>query len=217
MQDLKEKVVIIIVIILLILAGILFFQQKQNNNRVSKLYQNINQNQEYIFSLEEINADIKYKVSIAKKENEMSIDFYTDGEHTSTLMSKGRVYSIMHDEQQYYEYDSDELEGDFISSGLKEASEKEYLSGTETIEGNNYYYEEYENILSFLILLKSDEHSIVKTKFYFKGDEIKFIKNVIYYEDGSEEEELLSATLDNNVDSSIFEIPEDYAEMEVTN
>ena len=214
MQKFKEKIVIIIIIILIILAGVLFLGRK--NNRVSELYQNIINTKEYIFSLEEMNADIKYKVSIAKNESEMSIDFYTENEHTSTLMSKGKVYSIMHDEQQYYEYDSDKLDGDFITSGLKDASEKEYISGTETIEGKNYYYEEFENILSFLILLKSEEDSIVKTRFYFKGDKLQFIKNIMYEEDSSEEE-LLKVTIDNKVDSSIFEIPKDYSEMETKN
>ena len=215
MQDLKGKTIIGIIIVLAILAIILFFQQ--NNNRVLNMYNKIINSQEYIFSMEEVSADIKYRMSVAKKNNDINIEVNSNEEHTSTLVSKGSAYFIMHDEKEYYEYDSDDIDGDIIISGLKDAVEKKYTSGTESIYGEKYYYEEFEDILTFLILLKSDEDALVKTKFYFKGDKIEYIKNTIYHDDGTTEEELLKVDLNYTVDASMFEIPEDYAEMENNN
>ena len=51
----------------------------------------------------------------------------------------------------------------------------------------------------------------VKTRFYFNGNKICFIKNFIESEDGSQEE-LIKVTLKYEVDDSLFAIPEDYAE-----
>ena len=62
-------------------------------------------------------------------------------------------------------------------------------------------------------MLNESESSIIKTRFYFDGNDIAYIKNIVQDEE-STQEELLKVTLKYSVDESLFEIPEDYAETE---
>ena len=52
----------------------------------------------------------------------------------------------------------------------------------------------------------------IKTRFYFENDTIKFIKNIIEH-DGEISEELLEIDCELDADDSLFEIPEEYAEL----
>ncbi len=207
----SRKLIIIVIIILCIIAGV-FIVLDEDGNRLLNLYDNITNSQRFTFSMEEVNSDIDYKISIAQRSSDINIDMKTNEEHTSTLILEGHAYFIIHEQEEYYEYDSDDIEGDVILSGLKEASKQEqYISGKEEINGKKYYYEEFDGITSFMILSDQDENSVVKTRFYFDGKDIKYIKNIIY-NNGEQKEELLKAEVIYNADDSLFEIPKDYAE-----
>ncbi len=47
-----------------------------------------------------------------------------------------------------------------------------------------------------------------KTRFYFDGDKLVYIKTII-----GDKQEVLKVDLSYNVDSKLFEIPSDYQEM----
>ena len=57
----------------------------------------------------------------------------------------------------------------------------------------------------------ANEESNIKIRFYFNGDELAYIKNIVTNKDG-QEEELLKTSLVYSVDDSLFVVPEDYAE-----
>ncbi len=211
MKKSKIAIMLVVLLVVIVVLFVLIFPQDKTD-RVLSMYNNIQENQNYTFSMEEVNSETQYKISITQRGTDVNIDMQTENEHTSTLVVEGHVYFIMHDEQEYFNYDSDDTDGDIILSGLKDISNVEYENGREKIFGQNYYYEEFEGISSFLILLNANEDSIIKTRFYFDGDEIVYIKNIVTNED-MELEELLKVTLEYDIDDSLFEIPSNYAEM----
>ena len=137
---------------------------------------------------------------------------YSDEEHTTTLILDNKSYYLMHKDKEYYDNGEEKVESDIVLSGLKNISQKQYTTGKEELNGKTYYFEEYENEnMDFIIFANINESSKVKTRFYFNGNKICFIKNFIESEDGSQEE-LIKVTLKYEVDDSLFAIPEDYAE-----
>ena len=86
---------------------------------------------------------------------------------------------------------------------------KEHTNGTEKVRGKKYDYEEYDGSSMFLLSnsLNLDEND-VKTRFYFdKKGNLVYIKTIY-----GDQHELLKVSLNKSVDSSVFDIPSDYAE-----
>ena len=211
----KKSVIIfsVIIIILLIMALILIFK-KEKIDRVLSMYENIRNSQNFTFYMEEQNSEFKYKVSLAQRGTDVSIDMYVDEEHTTTVVLQNEAYYIMHDEEEYYNYGDEKIDSDVVLSGLNNITKNQYTTGREEIQGKSYYYEEYDNnTMDFIIFANINETSTVKTRFYFDGDNIVYIKNIVTSED-STQEELIRATLSNDIDERLFDIPEDYAEAE---
>lgn len=199
------------IIILLIIALILIFKGEAKD-RVKNMYNKIQNSQRFTFTMEEKTSDIDYKVSMAQRNKDISIDMYSDEEHTTTLVLENESYYIMHNDKEYYDFGNEKIDSDLITSSLKNIIKNEYLSGKEEIFGTTYYYEEYNNEdIDFIIYANINESSTVKTRFYFKGNEICYIKNIINSEDGNQEE-LIKTNLVYKSDDNLFEIPEDYAE-----
>lgn len=194
--------------ILLIVMIILVIIQKPRNLTVS-MYQAICEKQNYTFSMIEENSDIKYSLTIAKKENTMSIDSTTDEERTTTLVEEDVAYYIMHSDKEYYLYDSSQIDADILRNELSGIEEEEYISGYEKINGEKYYYEEYKGITTFIMWSNYEEESTIKTRFYFDHEKIAYIKTII----NDSEEELLKVDFSDEVEDSLFEIPDDYAEI----
>ena len=211
----KKSVIIfsVIIIILLIMALILIFK-KEKIDRVLSMYENIRNSQNFTFYMEEQNSEFKYKVLLAQRGTDVSIDMYVDEEHTTTVVLQNEAYYIMHDEEEYYNYGDEKIDSDVVLSGLNNITKNQYTTGREEIQGKSYYYEEYDNnTMDFIIFANINETSTVKTRFYFDGDNIVYIKNIVTSED-STQEELIRATLSNDIDERLFDIPEDYAEAE---
>lgn len=208
----KKTIAIICgIIILLIIALILIFKGEAKD-RVKNMLSKIQNSQNYTFTMEEKTSDIDYKVSMAQRNKDISIDMYSDEEHTTTLVLENESYYIMHNDKEYYDFGDEKVDSDLVIGSLENISKNEYISGKETIFGTTYYYEEFNNEdMDFLIYANINESSAVKTRFYFKGNEICYIKNIINSEDGNQEE-LIKTSLIYKADDKLFEIPEDYAE-----
>lgn len=213
MQKSKKFIVTILIMIILCIVAVGLIINFNNNDRVLKMYNNLLQSDGFVLSMEEVNSDYKYNMKISQKDNNVYIDMNSESEHTSTLIVNDYAYFIMHNDKQYFVYNSENVDGDIIVSGLKNAVDQEYNSGTEFVYGKEYYYEEYSNITAFLILLDDSEEENVKTRFYFDNSDIAYIKNVIK-NNGQIEEEIIKVSLTYDVDNSIFEIPNDYSELE---
>lgn len=208
----KTAIISLAIIILLVLAFILIFNGEKKD-RVKNMYEKMQKNNIFTFSMEEKTTEINYKVSMAQRGKDISIDMYSDEEHTTTLILENKSYFIMHNEKEYYDYGEEKIDSDIVLSSLKNITNKTCTKGKEEVYGKSYYYEEYENEdMDFIIYANVNESSKVRTRFYFNGNNICFIKNFIESEDGNQEE-LIETTLKFDVDKNIFTIPDDYAEV----
>lgn len=211
----KSKIILVLLILVIIVLFIVSFVvvfEKDNVNRVSTVYNKLKSSYKFTFSLEEANVKTKYKITEAQRGADISTDIENEDMHTTTLVLDEHGYYISHNEEKYYDYGDDEIDADLFLVGLKEASEMEYIHGTDEIDGKTYYYEEFDDISTFSILLNPTEDSILKTRFYFDGEELKYIKNTVNNEE-TIEEELLKVTVEYDADDGLFEIPEDYDEI----
>lgn len=215
------KILLIIVLVIIIVIGLSFAIKgnkiTMNQDRVKEICKKMDEEKNFIFTMEEQSDDFEYKVSMAQKGNNISIDSSTEEEHTTTLIIDNDVFYIDHINEEYYydnEYGVEDIDIDIIVSSLKSIIENEYVSGKEEINGVSYDYQEYnDENANFVIYADYNEDSSVKTRFYFENNEIKYIKNIIEFE-GDIQEELIKVDLSHDVDDSIFEIPSDYAEVE---
>ncbi len=205
----KEKTsIFILIIIFVVLISILFISQKPKN-MTKQMYDNIYEKTKYTFSMLEENEEIKYNLKIAKNEGQMCIDTTSNDERTSTLVKDGLAYYIMHANKEYYLYDSNEIDADILGNELDVVKNEKYKSGYETINDKKYYYEEYEGIVTFILLTNYNEESSIKTRFYYDNGKIAYIKTFI-----DDTEELIKIDFTDDVDEGLFDIPKDYAELE---
>ena len=210
----RIPLIVVIIIIIVVIFGIfkLVGSKEDKSQKLAKIYEELNTNQAYLFEMEQNSNN---KTIMAKKGDETIIDQYSkDSEtkvesHTTTLVKDNNTYLILHDRQEYYVYQQNNVEQNILTDGIKEVVDKEYTTGEEKVRGKKYKYEEYSGSTMFMITntLELDESSI-KTRFYFDNSgKLTYIKT-IYGEDS----ELLKVKLENSVDDSLFEIPANYAE-----
>ena len=214
----KKNKRIFLIVVILVIIGIIFGISKLVGNKedktqkLAKIYEKLNNNQTYLFEMEQNSNN---KTIMAKKGDETIIDQYSkDSEskvesHTTTLVKDNNTYLILHDREEYYVYQQNNVEQNILTDGIKEVIDREYTTGEEKVRGKKYKYEEYSGSTMFMITntLELDESSI-KTRFYFDNNgNLTYIKT-IYGEDS----ELLKVKLEYNVDDSLFEIPANYAE-----
>lgn len=217
---LKSKKVrfIIYVFIIMVIIGLItvFILNTRNKSLTLSMYKNISNSQEYTIIMEGEDKEYSYKISMAQKGTDISINmnskYEDDNQHTTTLVTNKNAYYIMHNQQEYIMLDSEDIDADVLIPVMTDVYEKEYKKGKENIKGKNYYYEEYKNISTFLMLIDVSEEDSIKTRFYYDGEEIVYIKNIIEKE-GKKLEELVEVKCIYDADDSLFDIPEDYAEI----
>ena len=214
----KQNKRISLIVIILVIIGIIFFVSKIVGNKnskvqeLAKVYNKLNSSQAYQFKWEQNDNN---KTIIIKDGDKTLIDQYSKDEdsatqnHTKTLIKENSTYLILPDRKEYYIYEGNNVDQTFLIDGIKEILGKEYTKGTEKVKGKKYKYEEYSGSTMFLLSnsLNLDEND-VKTRFYFDSkDNLVYIKTIY-----GDKHELLKVGLTNDIDSSVFEIPADYAE-----
>ena len=214
----KKNKRISLIVIILVIIGIIFFVSKIVGNKnskvqeLAKVYNKLNSSQAYQFKWEQNDNN---KTIIIKDGDKTLIDQYSKEEdsatqnHTKTLIKENSTYLILPDRKEYYIYEGNNVDQTFLIDGIKEIMGKEYTKGTEKVKGKKYKYEEYSGSTMFLLSnsLNLDEND-VKTRFYFVSkDNLVYIKTIY-----GDKHELLKVSLTNDIDSSVFEIPADYAE-----
>ena len=121
------------------------------------------------------------------------------------MVKKGdTIYYVMHEQKSIVKYPlTEELQkqfADYDVVGNKEEIDESYVgSGKEEVDGAEYYYEEY----------ASKDQEGAKTKYYFDGDELKYLKTIV--DDKEEIMEIIEFS--DNVKDSLFELPSDYSEV----
>lgn len=201
----KKKVAIVVaIIVVIILIGIIIGMQANKSSKISQLYNDLMEGQSYSFNMKN---NSNYEITVSKKDGKTCID--NEGEEkTTTLVKDGTTYLILHSSQEYYTYNSDIAEENIITDMLKELVEAKSINGKEKINGKTYKYEEYEGFAGFMTSTSKEiDESTVKTRFYFDGNDLKYIKTIL-----DTEEELLEVQISYDVPDELFEIPSDYAQ-----
>ena len=216
MQKSKRTKLIIFIIIILIMISVVFILKGNEKKLTLSMYKDISESQRYTIILEGQDEEYSYKISIAQRSTDISIDMISkyedETQHTTTLVTEGNAYYIMHNQEEYSTLDSQDIEINILIPKMKDVNEKKYLKGQEEIRGKSLYYEEYEDISTYLMLLDVNENETLKTRFYYEKGNLKYIKNIIE-QDGETIEELVKAKCIYNAEDSLFEIPEEYAEI----
>ena len=202
------KLITSILIIITIIVGIIIMlgRNKEQEKRLLDLYNELNTSQTYLFTMEENKEN---KTIMAKKDDKTIIDDYSENSHTTTIVKDNNTYLVLHDREEYYVYEQNNVEQAILTDGLQEITAKEFLTGTEKIKGKKYSYEEYQGSTMFMKAGSLDiNEEEIKTRFYFDENNnlvyIRTIKGV--------NQELLKITIQKEVDDSIFVIPSTYAE-----
>lgn len=213
----KVKMILILVAVIIILTILMFALGSSPSDLTINMYKKINNSQNYTITLKGREDDeYSYTISIAQRGTDISIDMISksddEEQHTTTLLEDENVYTIMHNDKEYATMSSKDIEADILIPEMKDIDEKTYQKGKEKVNGKTYYYEEYKGISTFLMLIDADNEENVKTRFYYDGDKLVYIKNMID-QDGEKLEELIQAECSYEVNEKLFEIPEDYAEV----
>lgn len=218
MQRTRRSIYIVVfVFIIIVLIAVSFILINSNKKDLTlSMYKDICSSQKYTITMEGNNSEYSYKVLIGQSGTDISFDMNTkyeeEEQHTTTLITDKKAYFIMHNEKEYSSLDSEDIEIDILIPQMKDVDEKSYQNGKEEIRGKTYYYEEYEDISTYLLFVDVNEEGKLKTRFYYDDGEIKYIKNIIE-QDGKNIEELVKTTCIYNAEDYLFEIPEDYSEI----
>lgn len=201
------NLILIIVVIVGIIFGIRKFTGKEENiQNLGKIYEELNASQTYLFEMEQSDDN---KTIMAKKGDKTIIDQYAEGSHTTTIVKDNNTYLVLHDREEYYVYEQNNVEQSILTDGIEEVVGKEFITGTEKINGKKYNYEEYNGSTMFMSssTVGVNEEDI-KTRFYYDNNgDLAYIRTII-----GANQELLKIKLEKEVDDSIFEIPSNYAE-----
>ncbi len=217
MQDTenKKKIVLIsgiaIIVVILIAGLIWYFVSKEKGEedilRLNQLYETLQSKNSYSFTT---TLNDNNKMYYATLENKTYIDTTYKGTESKFIIRDGNSYLIMDDAKTYYTYNNNETDLNKIEIELETIKDMEHENGKEKVENKTYSYEEYKTITSFTMMdvseIGADKEG--KTRFYFDGDKLVYIKTII-----GDKQEVLKVDLSYNVDSKLFEIPSDYQEM----
>lgn len=215
-MDKKKKIIIIttiaIIVLLLIAGGIWYFAVNKNNNnqndketsKIEKLYNTLQGKDAYSFNFI---LDENNRMYYAKNQDKAYTSTIYNGSTSNYIIRDGNSYLLMEDTKKYYTYSNNTIDLKLISETLETAKELQYQTGTEEIEGKNYEYEEYPLLTDIAMGDFTEETNNTKTRFYFQGDKLVYIKTI---EEGKQE--LLKVETSYKVDNEIFEIPSDYTQ-----
>lgn len=209
-------IVIAIIAVIVVVIVLLNKGTGDGTSKLSKLYEKMVENQTYVFT--RYDFEEKNKLITYRKVDKTLIDMYNSGEHISTLVAEGDTYLILHKNKEYYVYPNNNLDEETLTNNLKNIIDLEYTTGKEKIYGKTYKYEEYDGVSDFLISSPRDmDTNSIKTRFYFKGNELVYLKTIydVVNEETGEKipvEELQTVKVEYEVDESVFNIPTDYAE-----
>lgn len=219
----NKKIIIVasVIAVVAIIAIILFFTIKGNNEngQVSKLnayYERLKDTSTYSFS---VSLDDQNNILYQKQSNKAYVNTNYQGINSKYIIRDRNTYLIRDDDKKYYTYENNETELYMIEMILEDIKDNEVTTGKEKIENKNYYYEEFEGTSEFYFrdmnidieeLDKTEESdNKAKTRFYFKNNDLVYIKTII--DDNTEQ--LLKVDYSKNVDNKLVEIPSEYEEM----
>ena len=130
----------------------------------------------------------------------------TEGISADVLLKDSMMYTISHEDKAIMKMELEEGEDEDIFQGMEVIPEDyeelaDYTTGSEEINGKTYEYEEF----------AEEFEGDVTMRYYFEGDDLKYIKEV----QGDEVSlmEILEAS--GEAPAGIFELPADYTVMDL--
>ena len=116
----KKKIRKIIISILIIVVAILIISKtignkKEDVKRLADLYEKLNSSQTYLVEMEQNDDN---KTIMAKKADKTIIDQYTKNNHTTTIVKDNNTYLVLHDREEYYIYEQNNVEQNILTDGL---------------------------------------------------------------------------------------------------
>ena len=218
----KKKTIIIIaisVIVLLIVIGLIcFFVSRANNSesgdvgnsvqesKTIKIYNQLKESEKYQFTRK---VNDENQVTLAKSGDRAYEEETFNGKKTYYVVNEGDLYLLNKSTERYYKYQNNDEILHEITDAFSRIEGMTYTEGKEDINEKSYKYEEFKGIQEFLIdsNLYTDNSDEAITRFYYSGDDLKYIKTIV-----GDKEELLEINIEYNVDDSLFEIPEGYSD-----
>lgn len=220
----KKYIIVICAVILLIaiLIGVYIANtsntEQENNSAVSQseeadsvskleeIYNYLIENPNYTFGLE---LNETNKMVISRKDENAYVDILDEGDENIYIVSEGNTVLLVPSTKRYYTYQNSQTYLAKVTNNMRELLNDDYFAGTESINGEEYYYEEFSEHCPFIInYKKSIDETETKTRLYFKNNELKYIKTYV-----GDVEQLLKVSISYNVDDNIsFDVPEDYTE-----
>ena len=218
----KKKTIIIIaisIIVLLIVIGLIcFFVSRANNSesgdagnsaqesKTIKIYNQLKESEKYQFTRK---VNDENQVTIAKSGDRAYEEETFNGKKTYYVVNEGDLYLLNKSTERYYKYQNNDEILHEITDAFSRIEGMTYTEGKEDINEKSYKYEEFKGIQEFLIdsNLYTDNSDEAITRFYYSGDDLKYIKTIV-----EDKEELLEINIEYNVDDSLFEIPEGYSD-----
>ena len=215
-MDKKKKIILftiiaIITIVIVAIGAYFIIKQNKSNEEIGKLnnyYDKLVNTDSYSFST---TLDDKNNVYYCKSDGKAYIDSNYKGQNSKYLIKDKNTYLLKNDSKIYYSYLNNEIDLYKIELQIKDIKEdNQGIVGKEKIENKTYNYEEFKGISGIYIGDTSNiDEENVKTRFYFKGDNLAYIKTII----SDDNQQLLKIDYSEKVDSGLFEIPSDYKEM----
>ena len=218
----KKKTIIIIaisIIVLLIVIGLIcFFVSRANDSesgdagnsaqesKTIKIYNQLKESEKYQFTRK---VNDENQVTIAKSGDRAYEEETFNGKKTYYVVNEGDLYLLNKSTERYYKYQNNDEILHEITDAFSRIEGMTYTEGKEDINEKSYKYEEFKGIQEFLIdsNLYTDNSDEAITRFYYSGDDLKYIKTIV-----GDKEELLEINIEYNVDDSLFEIPEGYSD-----
>ena len=185
-MDKKKKIILftiiaIITIVIVAIGAYFIIKQNKSNEEIGKLnnyYDKLVNTDSYSFST---TLDDKNNVYYCKSDGKAYIDSNYKGQNSKYLIKDKNTYLLKNDSKIYYSYLNNEIDLYKIELQIKDIKEdNQGIVGKEKIENKTYNYEEFKGISGFYIGDTSNiDEENVKTRFYFKGDNLAYIKTII--------------------------------------
>ena len=214
-MDKNKKIIIAIssIVIVAIICIVAFFMIKNNgkvqegdnkSSKLSQVYEKMNEKLVYTFTATLNDENTK---TVKRKNDKARIDLNLDGEKSTDIIKDGNTYLVMEEEEKVYKYQNNDIELAELLIDIKETIESQNpQKSKEEIDGKKYECEEYKGVSDFLLVEEAEDESTVSTKFYFKGNNLEYIKTKV-----NDKEELLKINISyDDISENEFEIPEEY-------
>lgn len=204
----KTIIIAAITIAVIILVCVITFAITSSKENASNSNKIANINEKLASNVYTITRKIDGKtITIIRKDDNAYKEEKTDNTSIKYYVKDEESYLLSGNNKTVYQYaDSSDLLYEFTSE-LEDLENMTFIEGTEKIDGKDYKFQEYSDYDSFLINLNLLEEATqdAKTRLYFSGKNLKYIKTII-----GDQEELIEVDISYKADENMLEWPSDY-------